>query len=296
MTHAGPDPEAGGTGAEMDFAGIDRPSRVALPADPELLHAMAQAMPGWPRGPAAGPVATADVTVLRDGDAWRVVATGWPGGESPAADPLSAANALAGLLVDAQLYRSNRLLGLHAAVAVFGAGAVVTLGHTGAGKSTLVLRLAARGLRALGDDRVLLDTGDVAGADAVALGLAPKARLPLPSGDADLAAFIERRGALWVGDAVWLDGKAMAPFGTRAPLAAFVVLDRRADAGKARLEPLGAGPLAAQLIEQATAPADGAVALVARIARLAAGGGHRLVYADGVAACDVLAAQFGAIR
>jgi len=295
MTHAGPDPDAGGARANMDFAGIDRPSRVALPADPRIMQALGEAMPGWPWHRATGPQA-ADVTVHCEDEAWRVVATGWPGGEAPADDPLSAANALAGLLVDAQLVRARRLVALHAAVAAFPAGAVVMLGRTGAGKSTLALRLGARGLRIFADDRALVDTAGTTGTELVALGLAAKARLPLPAGDAGLDAFVERHGALWVGDAVWLGGDAMAPFGARVPLAAFVVLDRVADADVARLEPLGAGPLAAQLIEQATAPADDAAALVARVARLAAGGGHRLVYADGATACDVLAGRFGAKR
>jgi len=295
MTHAGPDQDAGGARTDMDFAGIDRPSRVALPADPRIMQALGEAMPGWPRRQASG-LRAADVTVQCDDEAWRVVATGWPGGEAPANDPLSAANALAGLLIDAQLVRANRLIALHASVAVFPAGAVVMLGRTGAGKSTLSLRLAARGLPTLGDDRVLVETAGAADTELVALGLAAKARLPLPTGDTRLNAFVERHTALWVGDAVWLDRDAMAPFGARAPLAAFVVLDRDADAAVARLEPLGAGPLAAYLIEQATAPADGAAALVARVARLAAGGGHRLVYADGAAACDVLAGRFGAKR
>ena len=295
MTHGGPDPDADGARADMDFAGVDRPSRVALPADPRLAQALGEAMPGWPRHPASRPQA-ADVTVLCEDETCRVVATSWPGGEALANDPLSTANALAGLLVDAQLIRASRLVALHAAVAVFPAGAVVMLGGTEAGKSTLALRLAARGLCAFGDDRVLVDTNGTAGTEVVALGLAAKARLPLPVGDAGLDGFVERHAALWVGDAVWLNGGAMAPFGARAPLAAFVVLDRRPDVEVARLEILGAGPLAARLIEQATAPADGAAALVARVARLAAGGGQRLVYADGMAACDVLAGRFGAIR
>ncbi|MGE0256433.1 MAG: hypothetical protein AB7N54_06685 [Alphaproteobacteria bacterium] len=231
----------------------------------------------------------------REGTGWRVEATGWPGGESPAADPLSAANALAGLLVDGQLVRVPRLVGLHGAAAVFTAGAVVALGDTGAGKSTLALRLAARGTPILGDDRVLVDTGDDPRPAIVALGLSARARLPLPPGDDRLAAFVERHSTEWVGDAAWLGGAAASPFGTRAPLAGFVLLERRAGAGPARLEPVGAAALAAHLIEQATAPAVGPAELVGRLARLAAAGGLRLVYDDGAAACDVLAARFGAV-
>ncbi|MBM3558470.1 MAG: hypothetical protein FJX53_00940 [Alphaproteobacteria bacterium] len=97
-----------------------------------------------------------------------------------------------------------------------------------------------------------------------------------------------------MGDAAWLDGAAMAPFGIRAKLAAFIVLDRRVDAGRARIEPIGTATLAAQLVEQATAPAVSAIELVARAARLASLGGYRLTYADGAAACEVLRERFGA--
>lgn len=296
MTHAGPALDAGHDGTAIEFAGLDRPCRVALPASPEFVRALDLALPAWPRRPVPAGVPPADVTVHREGTAWRVEATGWPGGESPAADPLSAANALAGLLVDGQLVRVPQLVGLHGAAAVFAAGVVVALGETGAGKSTLALRLAARGIPILGDDRVLVDTRDDPGPVIVALGLSARARLPLPPGDDRLAAFVERHTAEWVGDAAWLDGRAACPFGTRAPLAGFVMLERRAGAGAARLEPVGGAALAARLIEQATAPAAGPAELVARLARLATTGGQRLVYDDGAAACDVLVARFGAVR
>ncbi|MBM3558469.1 MAG: hypothetical protein FJX53_00935 [Alphaproteobacteria bacterium] len=175
----------------MAFTGLDRPTRVVLPGDAVLVQALALAVPGWERR-AASPGGEPDVTVRRDGAGWRVVATSWPGGESLAADPLSAANALSGLLVDGQLTRCRDLLGLHAAAAVFAAGAVVCLGHAEAGKSTRALRLAARGHTVLGDDRVLVDAGRSDGWTTVALGLAAKARVPLPPGEACLAVFVER--------------------------------------------------------------------------------------------------------
>ena len=186
---------------------------------------------------------------------------------------------------------------LHAAAVEIAGAAYLFAGPSEAGKSTLALRLAARGCRHLADDRILLMAGEgpwrVTG-----LGLAAKARQPLPPGP-ELAALLEARWYLTDDSIAYLhlSDEETLGFGNERPLGA-VILPRRDPAlgFDARLEPAPAGDVARALIEEATSPA-GAAALVPAMSRLADDGeGYILRYRDGAAAADLILDHIGAGR
>ncbi|MEP4377905.1 MAG: hypothetical protein ABJ215_08350 [Alphaproteobacteria bacterium] len=236
-------------------------------------------------------IPAADIDVTREGTQFRIMAVSWDGGFSVAADFNNAANALAGLLIDGILAHAMAFCSLHASAVELEGAAVLFAGPTEAGKSTLALRLAARGCRHLADDRILLSTG-AAPYRVAGLGLAAKARTPLPPGP-ELAALVEARWYLTDESIAYLhleDDEALG-FGEIRPLGC-VILPRRDPGldGDPRLESAPAGDIARALIEEATSPA-GPETLVPAMSRLAeACQGYILHYRDGAAAADLLLA------
>lgn len=280
----------------LAFAGRGRPLHVGLSPDTdptELQRAIAIFMPRWPVRQVAWD-AVPDVAVTWTGDAYRVAAVSWPGGESLAEDSHNAANALAGLLIDGLLAHHMAGHCLHASASELGGGAVLFAGPAEAGKSTLALRLAIRGCRHLADDRMLLTT-DAAPHRVVALGLAAKARTPLPPGRG-LQELVDRRWFLTDETISYLhlEEDDTVPFGAEFPLTALVVPQRDPGFGPdAELRPAQAGEVARTLIEETTSPA-GPGMIVPAMTRLAdAVDGFILTYRDGDAAADALVAAFG---
>lgn len=244
---------------------------------------------GFAEVPASRAADIADIEVTFADRRYRIAAVSWAGGESIAADFNNAANALAGLLIDAILAHGMAFCSLHAAAVEIGGAAVLFTGPSEAGKSTLALRLAARGCRHLADDRILL-LADEAPYRVAGLGLAAKARQPLPPG-AELAALLEARWYLTDDSIAYLhldDDEALG-FGDTRPLGSVILPRRDPDLDvDARFEPATAGEIARSLIEQATSPA-GPAALVASMSRLAeACQGYILHYRDGAAAAELL--------
>ena len=230
-----------------------------------------------------------DIEVTHAQSDFRIQAVSWNGGHSDAADFNNAANALAGLLIDAILAHGMAFCSLHASAVEVAGKAVLFAGPTEAGKSTLALRLGARGRRHLADDRILLMSADVP-YRVGGLGLAAKARMPLPPGP-ELAALVEARWYLTDESIAYLhlsENEALG-FGDTRPLG-WVVLPRRDPALDidARLLPAPAGDIARALIEEATAP-TGPALLVPAMGRLAeACQGYILHYRDGAAAAELL--------
>lgn len=280
----------------LAFAGCGRPLHVWLAAetDPaELQRAIGIFMPRWPVAQVAGD-AVPDIAVTWTGDAYRIQATSWPGGESRAEDSHNAANALAGLLIDGLLAHQMATHCLHASASEMDGRAVLFAGPAEAGKSTLALRLAIRGCRHLADDRMLLTT-DAPPHRVMALGLAAKARTPLAPGRG-LQALVDRCWFLTDETISYLhlDEAETVPFGVEFPLGALVVPQR--DPGFDRdveLRPARAGEVARTLIEETTSPAGPGV-IVPAMTRLAdAVDGFILTYRDGDAAADALVSAFG---
>ncbi len=177
----------------MAFAGHGRDLVVRVRSGVDaiaLQEALLIFLPRWRFAPIEA-MADPDIDVAFEQQQFRIAAVSWDGGYSIAADFNNAANALVGLLIDAALAHAMAFCSLHAAAVEIDGTAVLFAGPSEAGKSTLALRLAARGCRHLADDRVLLLAGD-APYRVAGLGLAAKARMPLPPGP-ELAALVEAR-------------------------------------------------------------------------------------------------------
>lgn len=258
----------------------------------ELLEMLAVFMPYWsPRR--VFDQANYDVTVTRLGGVYCIRAASWDGGESLAEDPNNAANAIAGMLIDGLLAHGTAAHCLHTAATEINGQAILFCGPSEAGKSTLALRLAVRGYRHLADDRMLLTT-ESAPHRVAALGLAAKAREPLPPG----RGLAELVAARWehVDESVTylhLIDEEMAVFGRELPLGAIVVPRRDPDWPRdAELRRAAPGEIARTLIEETTSPAGPAV-IVPAMTRLADGvDGFILSYRDGDAAADALVDAF----
>ena len=276
----------------LTFAGHGRDLVVRVGAEVDatgLQEALLVFLPRWRWFVAIPAPTAADIDVIIENQQFRISAVSWDGGYSIAADFNNAANALAGLLIDAILAHEMAFCSLHAAAVEIAGAAALFAGPSEVGKSTLALRLAARGCRHLADDRILLLSGE-APYRVSGLGLAAKARMPLPPGP-ELAALVDARWYLTDESIAYLhlaDDEALG-FGDILPLG-YVILPRRDPDldGDVRLEPAPAGDIARSLIEEATLPA-GPAALVPAMSRLAeACQGYILHYRDGAAAADLL--------
>lgn len=278
----------------LAFAGHGRDLvvRVASEVDAvEFQEALLIFLPRWRFRPIPASGA-ADIDVTFEAQQFRLAAVSWDGGYSIAADFNNAANALAGLLIDGLLAHEMAFCSFHAAAVEIDGSAVLFAGPSEAGKSTLALRLAARGCRHLADDRILL-LGDDAPYRVAGLGLAAKARTPLPPGP-ELAALVDAHWYLTDESIAYLhldDDEALG-FGDIRPLGCVILPRRDPDLDiDVRLEPAAAGEIARALIEEATSPA-GPAALVPSMSRLAeACQGYILHYRDGAAAAELLLSE-----
>ncbi|MEO3387312.1 PqqD family protein [Mesorhizobium sp. CAU 1741] len=148
-------------------------------------------------------------------------------GEDPIpATPVGAACSLVVSLAEALVIENPQRLCFHGGAVRFGDRLVVMPARARAGKSTMIARLAAAGHTVFGDDILPLDEKG----NGVALGVAPRLRLPLPAcASAQLRDFV----AAHAGPAdhryhyLALPGEQLAPRGTAAPLGAILLLDRR---------------------------------------------------------------------
>ena len=142
---------------------------------PDAIEALAQAMPGWPVSvqPATG--AAPDSYIYRDAEGlWQ----GWRDDPEEFDLPSSAAVvcSLVGELIGRRLDTEPELLGLHCGSVEINGKLVVFPESSKAGKSTLTTAFAAAGYRVFGDDVLgLTEAGE-----GVAMGVAPRLRMPLP--------------------------------------------------------------------------------------------------------------------
>lgn len=181
------------------------------------------------------------------------------------------AGATCGLVADlTQAFCDERpgTLALHCGAVRIGGHLVALTGTYRAGKSTLVARLGAEpDLEVFGDD-VLPILPDGA---AWALGIEPRLRLPLPDTVSPaFRAHVARHLTVQDDRYGYLGAPTLAPRGTRAPLAAIVVLDRRAE-GPASLHRVETAEAASHLIRQNIADPGEIEAFYDQVIDMAAG-------------------------
>lgn len=251
-------PETDGKGARIARApapqphylrSSEAPHLVAYPEKEPMLAALRTVMPEWGLHRVEGPAdPAAPVSTITRPNARRYTFQSW-WSRMPLGG-LGLAGATCGAVADlVQSHCDARpgTLGLHCGALRIGGHLVALTGPYRAGKSTLVTRLGSDPDVSLFCDDILpiLPEGD-----ALALGIQPRLRLPLPDGVSpafrdyvarNLTAHDHRYGYVHL--------PHQAPYGTRAPLAALVVL-RREENAPARLHRLERGDAAAHLIRQ----------------------------------------------
>lgn len=224
----------------VDLSPVGLGRALRLTDSPEVLQALRAAMPGWPlqARPARGLAPPIRLRRESGGEGYRQTSPALPCGlRLPSA--ASAACSLVADLVGAYCDRHPEMIGLHCgAVEIAGRLVIFPASHK-AGKSTLTAAFAAAGRRVFGDDVLALTPEG----EGMALGIAPRLRLPLPEVLApELRAFAERHAGPEDDRYRYLalPETLLAPHGERRPLGALVLLER--DDGVARPEPIELAP------------------------------------------------------
>lgn len=221
---------------------------------PDAVQALAQALSGWPLTvhPAQG--ATPDTYIYRDSDGM------WQGSrheenefELPAA--ASAARSLVGELVARRLEVEPALLGLHCGSVEINGKLVLFYESSKAGKSTLTVAFAAAGYRVFGDDVL----GLTAQGEGVAMGVAPRLRMPMPdSFSAEFVEYAERHAGhederyRFVIPAE----NRLAHYDDTSPVSAIVLLERNPQTLEPEVVKLAPGEGLLQLLSQNFADSD----------------------------------------
>ena len=247
----------------------------------------------WPYEAADGPADAPAITVAAIAGGYRLTTANGESDDIPYV--LDAANRVVGALIEAFVAQDPQLVCFHASTVRFKDGLAAFVGDSGMGKSSLSLHLAAAGHAFFGDDQLALDLGQDPPA-GVCLGLAPKARLPLPpeAGTA-YARFIADRRIELPGTVAYLRLRETeaVPFGTAAPLAT-LILPARAPSGGENFEPAHRAAVVKTVLENVYAPHLETGALVPRIAALAARlPGYSLRFANSGRAARLVADRLG---
>ncbi|WP_093033589.1 PqqD family protein [Roseovarius azorensis] len=241
--HRAPDPRLG------HLTTGKAPHAIALQGAARIGPALQTVMPGWGLTvvPDAAPPDMPASTIRQSGPRHYEFRSWWGGAPLTG---MGLAGATCGAVADlCQSYCDNRpgILGLHCGAVRIGTHLVAFTGPYRAGKTTLVTRLGADPDVTLFCDDVLPVLPD---GQAVALGIQPRLRLPLPGG---MSPAFRRHVArnLTIRDRRYGYVRTLhqAPHGTRAPLTALIVLSRQDD-GPARLHHMQPGDAAAHLIRQ----------------------------------------------
>lgn len=150
----------------------------------------------------------------------------YPGEDPLPVTPVGAVCSLMVGLAEALVEENPHRLCFHGGAALFGERLVIFPGRSRAGKSTMIARLAAGGHTVFGDDILPLDEKG----DGVAMGVAPRLRLPLPASASlafrDFVSTHEGAADHRYHYLALQDG-GLARRGDTAPLGAIVLLDRR---------------------------------------------------------------------
>ncbi|MCM2563631.1 PqqD family protein [Lutimaribacter sp. EGI FJ00015] len=231
----------------LSFAGLSH--EVELRESDEIHESLRKTMPGW--RPALQSVATtrdAPHSAIWRGSDGRFSFQSW-WGESPLKG-LGLAGATCGAVADLiQSYLDERpgTLGLHCGAVRIGIQLVAFTGPYRAGKSTLVTRLGAEPDCALFCDDILPIEPD---GTALALGVQPRLRLPLPDGiSSGFRDYVARAKTIHDHRYAFVSDPQQAALGTSAPLSAMVVLCRK-DGARARFHQLDTSDAAAFVIRQ----------------------------------------------
>ncbi|MCD6438578.1 MAG: PqqD family peptide modification chaperone [Halomonas sp.] len=214
----------------------------------DLLPVIHQAMPGWRLTPCEAQQHAPSICVWRHPNGYWQEAPALPGGmllDTPAGTACSVIADLAG----AYLRHHPEHIGLHCGAVEVNQQLVIFPDSHRAGKSTLTAAFAAAGYRVFGDDVLALTSCG----EGIALGVAPRLRLPLPETLAPefhkfvanhLGLHDDRYGYLALGE------QQLASHGMRCPLGAVLLIERDELLSELQLVRLQPGDGLWQLLQQ----------------------------------------------
>ncbi len=256
--------------AKTQLTCAEAPQVVELCGAEAVGRALDTVMPDWGLRAVKDPVPPgAPVTVITDAAPKGYSFQSW-WSRTPLTK-LGLAGASCGVVADlVQSYCDARpdTLGLHCGAVEVGGHLLAFTGPFRAGKTTLVTRLAAEpGVRLFCDD-VLPVRPD---GQAVALGIQPRLRLPLPDRVSDgFRRYVADHLTVQDSRYGYVESPEQARTGTLAPLAALIVL-RREEGARARFHRMRSAEAAAHLIRQNIADPGEAEAHYDRLTDLVAG-------------------------
>ena len=278
----------------LKFHSMSRP--VHLAQGMKLLPHMMRAFARWPyREVPRNWSSDVVLSVLYEDGRYKVEAP-WLKGCQHFADAAELAHALTAHVARSWMLEQPGMLWLGAAAAEFGEQIVVFVGGPRSGKSLLLASLAVGGNRIFADSILPVLPEDQCGQS---LGLAPQIKLPLPEELAGaLRTIVESRiesGSESFGYLSPLDG-ALAGFGDRARIRAFVILDR-SDGAPASLSPASSGKLVKRLLLNSFGEGMAADMLLKNVEHIVGDATcYRLAWSDPQEAVSLLRARFAPWR
>ncbi|NYS43711.1 PqqD family peptide modification chaperone [Halomonas zhaodongensis] len=213
-----------------------------------LLPVIHRAMPGWRLIPCEPQQQAPDICVWRHPDGFWQEAPALPDGML-LDTPVGTACSVIADVTGAYLHGHPQLIGIHCGAVEINNQLVIFPDSHRAGKSTLTAAFAAAGCRVFGDDVLALNSSG----EGIALGVAPRLRLPLPETLAPefhqfvanhLGPHDDRYGYLALSD------QQQAQHGSKSPLGGVLLIDRDTTLTAPQLVPLQPGDGLWQLLQQ----------------------------------------------
>ncbi|TKT74812.1 PqqD family protein [Aquamicrobium sp. LC103] len=261
----------------------------------EVFDTLLAVTEGWSFAVLAGEVDGTALSISRNEEGFAIEEAGRETLHEPSA--VSAACSLIVVLLNRMIEDEADLLCLHAGAVAIGGRTIVFPSTHRAGKSTLGAALAFRAHKVVADDILPLDcAGD--GIRAIASGVAPRLRVPLPR-----ALGLRFRFSAWRAAGpddgyyryLHLPSSLKCPLGERHELAAFVFLERSSGQRGAQLQAVDKASAMRSLLIQNFGTAAAPEAIVGRIDRLTdENPAFLLRYGDLGEAAMVLERSFGA--
>lgn len=208
-------------------------------------------------------------------------------------DAVNAACDLTGLVARQYVWGRVDRIALHAAAVVVNGSLVAFPAQRRAGKSLLTLAAAQLGARVFSDDVLPIEFVPGYPLLGVAMGIAPRVRLPLPCSELRLPESDTQQPAVQNGQYRYVAVPGLASAEEKLPIGAFVALERRDD-GPAKTEPMSRGTMLGSLLTQNFGRGPDAETILTGLHALAASvPSYRLTYSDPVAAAAHLLSEVG---
>jgi len=208
----------------LSFEDLQGP--VVLTGCADLSGIIAQVLRGWNITPYKGPHETPPIIRIEKSGKTFVRHSRWLDQPASFDDPVDAVCDFLVDLIKAYLDTATGMMCLHGAAARFDDGLVIFPSTYRAGKSTLSVELARRGVQIFSDDVLPIENNRNFG---VAPGILPRLRLPLhENAEAGFLSYIKVRDSIASERFRYVDlhPHEIAPLGTTAPISGIVLLER----------------------------------------------------------------------